>query len=216
MHVDIPVDPSGPDAKQWLINELGKPDYQAAKPTWFDQVSQAVLNWWNSLTGAANGGAGGLLSLLGVVVAVGLIVAAFFIFGMPRLNRSRVASARLIDSEDRRTSAQMRQSAEAAAAAGEWDQAVVELFRAIAQGLAERTLLVVSPGTTAHDVAIKASSAFPDLRRDLLAAASSFEKVRYLGRQGTREMYEQLRDLETTVRSTRPIVDQLSEEVIAR
>jgi hypothetical protein len=45
----IPVDPDSPEAKQWLIDELSKPQYQAAKPTWFDLLAKSINDWLSSL-----------------------------------------------------------------------------------------------------------------------------------------------------------------------
>ena len=38
----VPVDPEPPEARQWLVDELSKPQYQAAKPTLFDQIAKAI------------------------------------------------------------------------------------------------------------------------------------------------------------------------------
>ena len=38
-----PLDPSGDEAQQWVLEELAKQDYQAAKPTLWDRISKAFL-----------------------------------------------------------------------------------------------------------------------------------------------------------------------------
>jgi len=46
---DVPVDPEPPEARQWLVDGLSKPQYQAAKPTLFDQIAKAISDWFSSL-----------------------------------------------------------------------------------------------------------------------------------------------------------------------
>ena len=46
---EVPVDPDAPEAKQLLVDELAKPEYQNAKPTWFDLIMQSILDWINGL-----------------------------------------------------------------------------------------------------------------------------------------------------------------------
>ena len=71
----IPVDPDRPEAQQWLLDELSKPEYQAARPTWFDRASEAVLDWITSLQVLGVSGPPGLVLLIVlVVVVIGLVV----------------------------------------------------------------------------------------------------------------------------------------------
>ncbi len=79
LRLDVPVDPSSPQAQDWLRNELAKPEYQAAKPTWFDLASKAVQDWLGSLFNGPTGDAGPVLLLVVVLVVAALIVAAFLI-----------------------------------------------------------------------------------------------------------------------------------------
>jgi len=199
----IPVDPSAPDAQQWLRDELAKAPYQAAQPTWFDRLSQAILDWFSSLTFVGDG-TNGWVPLIATVVVIALLVAAILVFGLPRRARRRRAStAGLFAADDRRTADQLRRSAAAAASAGDWTLASEEAFRAIAQGLAERTILRPTPGTTAHSVAELAAAAFPDERARLRSGANVFESVRYLGGTGTEQGYTDLVALDADLRAAR-------------
>ncbi|GAB3585326.1 DUF4129 domain-containing protein [Leifsonia lichenia] len=204
VRADIPVDPSSPDARQWIGDELAKPEYQTAKPTWFDLASKAVQDWIASLFQGPGGDAGPVLLLAVVLVIAGLIVAAFFIFGRPRINRRTTDGRRsLFGDDDTRTAAQLRRSAASAATAGDWVQAIEEQFRAVAQGLDERTIVTVSPGTTANEFARRAASVVPSERERLLAAARAFDDVRYLERQGTQAQYQQLVALDQSLQDVR-------------
>ena len=205
----VPVDPDAQDAADLLITELSKPQYQAARPTWFDLLSKAVQDWLSSLR---LGDVQGPPALgLGVVVTLAVlgIVVAFLIFGVPRLNRRSAVAGSLFGEDDRRTAAIIRQDAEAAAARGEYSTAVAEMFRAIARGLAERAIVTTSPGTTARDFAINASTPFPDLGDALRESATAFDQVRYLDRTGTAGQFRQVAALERDLRATRPVLEML-------
>lgn len=200
----IPVDPDAPEAKQWLRDELAKAPYQAAQPTWFDRLSQAIFDWFASLSFTGDGSTG-WLALVGTLIGVAVLVAAVLIFGLPRrARRLRQQAAGLFADDDRRTAAQMRRAAAAAATAGDWTLACEEAFRATAQGLAERTVVRPTPGTTAHSVAELAANAFPAERTRLRAGAAVFESVRYLGGTGTESGYRALVELDTDLQSARP------------
>ncbi len=203
--LSIPVDPDAPQAHDWLVQELAKPEYQAAKPTWFDLASKAVQDWLASLFQTGSGSFSGILLLVIVVLAAGLLAVAFLVFGLPRLNRrSRSKGDTLFGADDTRDAATLRSSAERAARGGDWTLAVEERFRAIAQSLDERTIVMLMPGTTANDFASRASAAVPAERLRLATAARTFDGVRYLGRPATREQYDELVALDTALQATRP------------
>ena len=204
---EVPVDPDAPDAQQWLIDELSKPIYQTAKPTPFDIVAKAISDWLDSLqVGTVQGPPALAIGFVIALVAVGLVV-AFLVFGVPRLNRRSAVAGSLFGEDDERDAARMRQSAEAAAHAGDYSTAVVEMFRSIARGLAERTIVTTSPGTTAQDFAARAGVAFPALATRLVDSAAAFDDVRYLGREGTAAQYDSIAALERDLRSNRPLLE---------
>ncbi len=202
--LSVPVDPDRPSARRLLADELAKAEYQRAKPTWFDQLVGGLKEWIDSLQfGNAQGPpAFGMLVLL-IVIAVVLII-AFLIFGLPRLNRRSAVTGALFGEDDARTAAQIRAAGEAAAARGDYAVAIAEMYRSIARGLAERTVLSTSPGTTAHDFATRAATAFPTQAADLAASAAAFDDVRYLGGAGSREQYDLVERLERALRAAKP------------
>lgn len=203
---DVPVDPDRPEARRLLAEELAKQEYQAAKPTWWDLLLGQFTDWINSLQFGGSEGppAFGMLVLL-IVVGV-LLLIAFLIFGLPRLNRRSRVTGSLFGDDDARTAAQMRAAGEAAAARGDYTLAIAEMYRSIARGLAERTVLSTSPGTTAQDFARRAGLAFPGHADDLMQSAVAFDSVRYLGGEGTREQYELVERLERQLRAAKPAV----------
>lgn len=204
---DVPVDPSAPDARQWLREELAKAPYQAAKPTWFDRLSKAFFDWVSSLTLPGGDGLTGWVPVVVTVVVLGALAAAVLVFGLPRWNRrSRLDGEALFHDDDRRSAADMRAAAGEAAARGDWDLATEEMFRALARGLSERTVLTLTPGMTAREVSLRASAAFPAERIRLADAAVAFDQVRYLGRPGTEPGYVALRDLDHDLRRAGPVL----------
>jgi hypothetical protein len=201
----IPVEPYAPEARRWLSEELAKAAYQAARPTWFDRLSKAILDWFSSLTAPSGEGFGAWVPLIVTVVAVAMIVAAVLIFGLPRLNRRSRLPAVLFGTDDRRSAVDLRRAALAAASHRDWSLASAEMFRALARGLFERTVLIVTPGTTAHALAARAAEAFPQERVRLTRAAEVFDGVRYLGAEGTEPDFLALAALESDLRAATPL-----------
>jgi hypothetical protein len=201
---DVPVVPDAPEARDWLLDELSKPEYAAARPSLFDQLSQAFFDWLMRLF---QPGASVPLDWLPVAI-VGLVVAglvtALLIWGLPRVNRRSRPATGLFGDDDRRTATDLRQAAAAAASAGNWSLAVLEQFRAVARGLAERTIVLVSPGTTTHDFAFRASAAFPRVSDEFAVAADVFDRVRYLGQDGSPEDFDRLRQLDGRLQKESP------------
>jgi hypothetical protein len=208
--LDVPVDPDPPEAREWLIDELAKPVYQAAQPTLFDRIAKAIADWIASLQfGDVQGPPAFGLAVILTLVVVGIVV-AILIFGVPRRNRRSAVAGSLFGDDDDRSAARIRQDAEAAAANGDFSAALVEMFRAVARGLAERTIVTTTPGTTARDFARRAGLVFPDLGGRLVDSAAVFDGVRYLGRPGTEEQYRAMASLEGALRSARPTLETAS------
>jgi hypothetical protein len=200
---DIPVQPDAGPARRLVIAELSKPEYRAAQPTLFDRLSSDFFTWLMSIRIQANGASQGpILLVVGIVIVVA-IIAAYLAFGPPRLNRRSTIGV-LFGEDDQRDATAMRRAAEDAARAGDYTLAIEERFRAIARGLAERTIVTVTPGTTAVGFASRASTSFPPFSDRLSAAATSFDGVRYLGVIGTEEAYRELADLDGDLAGSRP------------
>lgn len=215
--VEVPVEPGSDEARDWLLGELSKPPYQAARPTWFDIVSRAVGDWFASLRVPDGSGFGAVVPLAVVLAVAALIVVAFFVFGRPRLNRrSGVPTGALFGRDDARSAAELRASAARAAAAGDYRVAIEEAYRGLARGLAERTVVTTAPGTTAADFARRAARSFPGLQQEFAAGAGLFDGVRYLERAGTREGYEGISALDRRVQSERPVALDAVDELVLR
>ncbi|MCS5716576.1 DUF4129 domain-containing protein [Herbiconiux sp. CPCC 205763] len=214
---DIPVDPDAHQARQWMLDELSKPPYEAARPTWFDQLSQAFGEWLGSLRVPDGSGFGGLVPLAIVIAVVVLLVVAFLVFGRPRLNRrSQVKTGALFGADDTRSAVELRASAARAADQGDFSTAIQEAFRALARQLAERTIVTTSPGTTAHDFALRAGASFPSHSDELGACARLFDGVRYLDERGSREGFDRVTSLDRRMQADRPTALERIESVVVR
>lgn len=203
-HLEIPLDPDAPEARRWLDDELSKPQYTSAEPTTFDLAMQAIRDWIVGLFEGATGIPGPVLALLAVLAVAAALVVGLLVFGLPRLRRRRRAVAPLFDDHDQRDVPTLRRAADAAAEAGDWPLAIEERFRAIVRGVVDRDLVRVHPGTTAHGVADAASVPFPGHAAALAAAAADFDAVRYLGRPGSRERYDELARLDLALEAAVP------------
>lgn len=202
---DTPLTPDRDEARDWVLGELSRREYQESKPSWFDKLASGLWDWLTSLEITATDGQQGIGLLVLILVIAAVIVTAFIIFGRPALaRRSRVATA-IFGEDDARTAAHMRADAQAHASQGRWTEAIADLFRAIARGLADRAVVHMAPGTTAQDFAVKAGRAFPTSAADLAHAAEIFDSVRYLDHEGTQQHYESLVRLDRALQGQKPI-----------
>lgn len=192
----IPLEPEAPEARDWLLDELAKPEYARAQPTWFDLLSQAVVDWFANLRFDTGEGVPLGALVVGLVLIALAVLAAVLVYGLPhRRRRSRLTTG-LFGESDARTARELRRDAAAAAAREDWSTAVAERYRAIARSLDERTLVAVLPGTTGHAVAEQGARVFPEAAAELRAAADLFDGVRYLDHPGDRAGYEHVRALD--------------------
>ncbi|QPZ37305.1 DUF4129 domain-containing protein [Paramicrobacterium chengjingii] len=199
-----PLNPGRDEAYDWLVRELSKPEYTAAKPSLIDRIAAAIKEWFLSLVVPGSGTFAAWVPVIIVVLVVAAVVAAILIWGVPRRNRARRQAAALFGDDDTRTARELRAHARQAAQTGDWETAVLEIFRALARGLDERTLVTVLPGTTAGGFASAAASTFPAHAERLRSAASDFDSVRYLDGRATTEQYETIARLDAEISSTTP------------
>jgi len=205
--VAVPVEPDAPDAQQLLLDELSDPIYAQSQPSWFDLLSQSVLDWFASLSLADGTGPSALALVIGAIVIAAAIAGAILVYGLPRWRARSRLSVELLGASDRRTTRELRRDAERAAGANDFSLAIAERFRAIARALDERTIVSSVPGMTAQGFARAAAQQFPAHAAPFEVAAEHFDAVRYLGRAGTREQYDAVRELDEAIdRAPSPLV----------
>lgn len=172
-----PVTPDPDEARQWLLDELTKPVYHPRRP-WY----QELLEWLARAFTDSDEGLAGLRPAAAVALVVLLLVVVGVVVAVAR-SRLRAAptaasgAAPLFD--DARDSRQLCAAADAAAAAGNWDLAVLERYRCLIRELDERLLIADQPGLTAIQAAALAGAALPPLAAQYGAAGQLFDSVVY-------------------------------------
>ena len=201
MRLDPPLDPTSPEARRWLEDELRKGIYREQKG-----LLQRLWDWLNELL-AGTGGPGFPAWTIWLVALVAVAVVALV------LARSMRAERRMTAGRDdgvlegpARTAAEHRAAARTALDTGDADTAVLEAYRAIARSAIERTLLDDLPGRTAHEVSVALGPVFPASTAALAAAADAFDAVRYGRRATDTGTARDVIALDTTLASTRPVL----------
>ncbi|GAA3541235.1 DUF4129 domain-containing protein [Amycolatopsis ultiminotia] len=201
---DVPVDIDRDPARLRAVEELRDPAYAAARPGLVQQVLQWLGQRLSDLIEALNGVPGGPLGLL-LVLGLLIVLAVVVRLRVGKVGRA-AQSAGQVFAGRRQSADEYRRAAEAAAARGQFADAVRERFRALVRGLEERTLLDARSGRTADEAAAEAGVLLPDLAADLFAAARLFDDVHYGGRSGTEAGYRALAGLDDRVRAARPVL----------
>ena len=201
MRLDPPLDPTSPQARQWLEDELRKGIYHEQKG-----LLQRLWDWLNELL--AGGSGGGLPGwTIWIAFAVGAAVLALVLLRSLHAERRMTGPRRGgVLEGPARTAAEHRTEAAAALRRGDADTAVLEAYRAIARSAIERTLLDDLPGRTPHEVAVALGPVFPASAASLATAADVFDAVRYGRRSASAESARAVIELDTALASTRPLL----------
>ena len=197
----VPVDLGRDDARERARLELADPAYDAEPPL-LERVVEWVLERVSELlsrTAGALSGPAGVAVLLGLLALVAVIVLRRT--GPPA---RRAPTAGALFAARRRSAAEHRAGADAAAARGDWRAAVVERYRAVVAGLEERGVIDSRPGRTADEAAADAGAVLPAVATDLGAGARLFDAVHYGNRPATADDDAALRRLDDAARTTRP------------
>ena len=197
-----PLDPSSPEAQQWLHDELARGGYVTGAPWW-----QRFLEWLMRLSSGPSGG--GLPSWM--VVAVVVLVLALVAVVVLRLVRPEAhlgASTRVGRSlDDEGLSAEdYRSRAARSLEHRDWDAVLLDSYRALAASAVERTLLAELPGRTAHEVAVALEPVFPGHRMPLTATAAVFDAVRYGHRAASSQQARDAAELDQLLLRTAPVL----------
>lgn len=198
----VPVDPDASTARRWARDELADPVYHHGR-----SLLERLLDWVDHvLDGIGSAHAPTPVAIVSVLGGVALVVVvAFLVAGPVRRNRRAPGRGRpLLDADDRRTAAQLRSAADAAAARGDWSTAVVERFRATVRELEERVILDEQPGRTAHEAVAAACARLPGAAGSLTRAGDVFDEVAYGHRAAGPADDRVLRDADAVVRAARP------------
>lgn len=174
-------------ARREAQRELSKPEYHHTEPLFLRALRWGLTQLGKLLdeaSAAAPGGGWGALGLC--LLLVGLVLVLRWRFGaLARASRR----GGVFDPHHPRSADDHRQSAEAAAAVGDWPRAIRERFRAVVRCLEERTVLEPRLGRTADEAATEGGLVLPAAAASLSAAAAAFDDVVYGGRPATAHAY---------------------------
>lgn len=196
-------------ARDLLQGELAKSEYTQASPTWLDIWIDDFWRWVNDILQPIEGVPGGFSPIALIVGAILVLGVLALLIGRPILvqrARRREAPASDLFDGDERSAQELRASAAAAAARGDFETAVVEQFRALARAAHTRTVIALSPGMTATAVAHSTAAAFPAYADSLHVAARSFNAARYLGLGASESDWRQLHELDSSLEGAKPVV----------
>jgi hypothetical protein len=184
----IPVDPDADTAREWAINELSKREYTEGGESWLESFWRWLTDLFNNVGRMGDGlGVPGVIFF--VVLGLGVVALIIWIVVGP-LRRSRNASGPDgIFGGDRRDAAALKSDADAAAAVGDWADALLFMYRAIVRSLDERGAVTVHSGLTAHEAAEQGGLALPALAQDIAADADAFDRARYGHALATQQSY---------------------------
>jgi hypothetical protein len=200
--VEVPVVPDGDTAREWARQELADPVYHQGQSL-LQKAIDWIYEWLAEAQNTLSGVDGRMAALvLGAVLVIGALVVRAVVGPVRRARRERTSTEVFVD--DARTAAEMRASADAAAAAGRWNDAVLDRFRAILRSLEERAILAERPGWTADEATAEAAAALPPCAADLRDASRLFDDVCYGDRSAGQQEEAWLRTLDRTVSDTRP------------
>jgi Domain of unknown function (DUF4129) len=202
VRLDPPLDPTSPEARQWLEDELRRGVYHEQPG-----LLARLWEWFQDLLGRGAGTGGLPAWTLGIVLVVAVAVVALVVarsVGAERRMAPRGAGA-VLDGPAR-PATEHRAAARAALAAGDEETAVLEAYRAITRAAIERTILDELPGRTAHEVSLALAPVFPASHRALTVAADDFDAVRYGDRRARPGAATELLALDAELSATRPVL----------
>lgn len=204
MWTSIPVDPDADTAREWAINELAKREYTDAGESWIEAFWRWLTNLFQSISriGDGIGSLGAPGAIVFVVLGLGVVaLIVWIVVGPLRRSRRAQATGEIFGGDDR-DSAALGADAETAAAAGDWTNALVHLYRAMVRHLDERGAIDIFAGMTAHEAAVAAGGAIPGIAGDLAVDADAFDDARYGRTPATESEYRHASATYAAIRAT--------------
>lgn len=191
-------------AQRAARSELAHSGYSSARPPLLARLLGRLLHALGRLIDAGSaripGGSTGLvLLLLALLGVIAVVVVTLRPVGGRRPERAVFTGGAELDAGEH------RRLAEAAAARGEWADAVRERLRAVVRELEDRGVLD-RPGRTASEVARDGGALVPALAAPLRRAVTTFDEVWYGGRRADAAAYATVVEVDSTVTSTRLVL----------
>lgn len=202
------INPDGPEARRWLLEELAKDDYRDERPLlsriieWIGDVLRELLS---RFTGTAVPG-GGVPPILTALVVVVLLAGLALLLSRVRRERRTVSESEAVLGDLDLSVVEFRDRGRAAIRNGRWNDAVIEFTRAIAREAADRTLLSEAPSLTAHEIGTQLAPVFPDHAAATARAMDVFDAVRYGRYAATETDARAAQTHDETLRKARPVL----------
>lgn len=201
--VAVPVQPDADEARRLLQDELAKGVYRQAEPSLLERAWTAVLTWLGELLGQIRSVDAGVGTIL-LAVGAGVVIAVAVLLIKPRLNAVRRPDPTVFLVQSGLSAQAHRDTAEAAARTGNWDEALTERFRAITRAAEERVILDEQAGRTAVEVAHRLQDLFAAQSEELHWLAERFNEVHYGSRPAGQPDYRRAAELDLELQRTQP------------
>lgn len=199
----VPVQPEADEARRLLQDELAKGVYRQAEPSLLERAWTAVLTWLGELLRQIRSVDAGVGTIL-LAVGAGVVIAVAVLLIKPRLNAVRRPDPTVFPAQSSLSAQAHRDTAEAAARTGKWDEALTERFRAITRAAEERVILDEQAGRTAVEVAHRLQDLFAAQSEELHWLAERFNEVHYGSRPAGQPDYRRAAELDLELQRTQP------------
>ncbi|WP_051470433.1 DUF4129 domain-containing protein [Arthrobacter sp. 35/47] len=199
----VPVQPEADEARRLLQDELAKGVYRQAEPSLLERAWTAVLTWLGELLRQIRSVDAGVGTIL-LAVGAGVVIAVAVLLIKPRLNAVRRPDPTVFPAQSSLSAQAHRDTAEAAARTGKWDEALTERFRAITRAAEERMILDEQAGRTAVEVAHRLQDLFAAQSDELHWLAERFNEVHYGSRPAGQPDYRRAAELDLELQHTQP------------
>ncbi len=188
----VPVDIGRDDARDAATNELSRPEYQDARPSMIQRAIEWIIDRLDHVP--APGGSLGVIVLIVLVLVVAIVVRV----RVGRAVRTHKIATPVFENLGR-SARDYRYDAENAAAAGDFDGAVRDRFRAVVRALEELAVLDERVGRTADEAARDAGAMMPQHRAELTRAAAVFDDVHYGNHRADLAAYAGMAELDARI-----------------
>lgn len=200
----LPPLPDRDQAREAAQRELEKRAYDEARPPLVTRAINRVLSELEELLNKATGSVpGGRLGVLLIALLILALAALVVVRLRPTLRTTSFdqlfATGRVLSAGEH------RDLAEAAAARGDYADAVRERLRAVVRQLEERGVLDVRPGRTAEEVTREAAAEVPELAEPMGRGTRTFEEIWYGGQPAGPAAYATLVEVDRLVTAARMV-----------
>lgn len=197
------LDPDAPTGRRWAREELGKGEYSDGQ-SYLERLDATIRDLWEDLVNAFDPAANPWGTVVLIVLVLALIGFIVWRVGRPRAGSLDLPARAAFDAEAGRPASEIRASAEAAAAAGDYQLAVQERFRAGVSELSERSLASPGSSDTAGEVARAVARELPWMAPRITPAAAAFDEVTFGELDATAATYDVVAEFDRAAMSSSP------------